>query len=228
MTLSTAPPSARRLPRARALAVAGLLGLGLLAAPFAPAAATSAAYATGCSGSAISFDASGQPLDNVKAPGKGGTEQSPFVVDLGGAVAWKGSTTQPLQDGSWSVSVAGLPVRSGDVTNEEGLTTKAGQNELSEIPAYVAVWFEGGTVVPVVADIVTATGTCTATVYVSTATSPAFTPLWILGLVLLLVGVFALLVLLLRIAVAAGYEGSLVGLDLDDTSDDYSSAGGAS
>lgn len=230
MTPSTAPIPARRATRVRALALASLLGLGLLAAPFAPAAATSTADASGCSGSAISFDAAGQPLDNVKAPGKGGTQDVPFVVDLDGTVAWKGSTPTALQDGTWSVTVAGVPVRSGDITNTDGVTTKAGESDLAEIPAFVSVWLKGGTVVPVVADVVTATGTCSATVYISTATPATFTPLWIVGLALLLAGAFVLILLLLRIiTVPVPDTGQLAGIDIDaPTDDEYTPSGGAS
>ena len=92
-----------------------------------PVGAALGADATGCSGSATSFDSTGAPLDQVSAPGQGGTFDDPFVVDLEGTVAWEGSTEVVFQNGGWSVTASGVPIASGDIgANEDAVTTKSG------------------------------------------------------------------------------------------------------
>ncbi len=200
----------RRHLRWPALAAGVLLWGGGTVAP------ALAADASGCSGSAVSIDSGGHPVDKVTAPGAGGTRDQPFVVDLNGSIAWKGSTPVALKDGSWSVTLGGLPVRSGDVSEDQSVTTKSGTTDLSEIPAFASAFLDGKTVVPVVVDINAANGTCSATVYVSTATSPTFTPLWITGTVMLIIGVMLLIFLLVRILATpteAGYIKTVKDLD---------------
>lgn len=163
-----------------------------------PVGAALGADATGCSGSAVSSDADGNLLDKMSAPGSRGTFDEPFVVDLDGTVSWQGSTPVALQDGSWSVTVGGFPVASGDMQNGEAVTTKSGDSEISELPAAAKAPLEGQQKVPVVVDISTATGDCSATIYVTTDQPPTFTPLWWTGVALMMLAVLLLWLLLSR------------------------------
>ena len=171
-----------------------------------PLGAALGADATGCSGSAISSDADGNPLDKMSAPGARGTFDEPFVVDLDGTVSWQGSTPVALRDGSWSVTVGGVPVASGDMQNGEAVTTKSGDSEVSALPTVAKAPLEGGQKVPVVVDISTATGDCSATIYVTTDQPPAFTPLWWTALATMMFALFLLWLLIARTVVVYGPE----------------------
>ncbi len=119
-------------------------------------------------------------------------------------MSWQGGTPVALQDGSWSVTVGGFPVASGDMQNGEAVTTKSGDSEVSALPAVAKAPLEGKQKVPVVVDISTATGDCSATIYVTTDQPPAFTPLWWAGMALMLFAVFLLWVLLSRTIIEFG------------------------
>jgi hypothetical protein len=168
----------------RRMTVAVIAGLMVAAVPVG---AALGADATGCSGAATSFDSTGAPLDQVSAPGAGGTADDPFVVDLEGTVAWEGSTEVVFQDGSWSVTAAGVPIRSGDIgANEDGVTTKSGTYDAADLPAITRYYLDGKVIVPVYVEMNASPGFCSATVYLTTDQPPAFTPMWLTGLALML------------------------------------------
>lgn len=185
-----------RMGSGRRAALAAVIGAVLLV-PLTTSAL--AADATGCSGSAISFDADGIPIDNVKAPGEGGTQADPFLIDLDGEVAWVGSTSTVLTDATWSVNAGGIPILSGEFANEEGKTKDAGRLSMSStLPGPVAALLKGSQVVPVSGSIVSAAGTCEGSGYIS-AGLPAFgTPMWITAIVLIVISLLLLGFLLLH------------------------------
>jgi len=152
-----------------------------------PVGAALGADATGCSGSATSFDSTGAPLDQVSAPGQGGTYDDPFVVDLEGTVAWEGSTEVVFQNGSWSVTTSSLPIASGDIgANEDAVTTKSGTYNVSELPWIARYYLDGKAIVPVSVEMNASPGFCSGTVYLTADQPPAFTPMWLTGLALML------------------------------------------
>jgi hypothetical protein len=67
-----------------------------------------AGEAEGCSGSAQSFGPDGGLLDQLAAPGPGGTPEDPFDVFADGTVSYSGTTDQVIRNGSWSVDVSGV------------------------------------------------------------------------------------------------------------------------
>lgn len=159
---------------AAATAVAGLLIIPVAAPAFA-------AEASGCAGSAVSRDEQGREIDHVTAPGPGGTSDNPFKVDMGGTVAWHGETSSVIRDGTWKVSIGGVPL-SGSFANDEGNRTSGGTEVLGErIPGFVAALLEGNLKMEVKADITGSGGTCTASVWIQGAGSPTFSPLWLTG-----------------------------------------------
>jgi hypothetical protein len=149
-------------------------GLALLPVP-----AALAADATGCSGTVQSLTADGAPLDQAAAPGEGGTANDPLVIDPNGSIAWEGSTDVAITSGSWSVSLGGVPFRSGEVDNADGTTSGAGTVDLAGAPAPVQWVLTSNARIPVSGSMTGPEGTCTASGYLagtggSTIASPAF------------------------------------------------------
>jgi hypothetical protein len=75
---------------------------------FGAARPAAAAEASGCSGSAQSYGPDGGLLDQVSAPGAGGTADDPFDIFADGTVSYAGTTDQVIRNGSWSVDVGGV------------------------------------------------------------------------------------------------------------------------
>lgn len=162
--------------RARKFLAAGAVigGLALIPVP-----AALAADATGCSGTVQSFTTDGAALDQAAAPGEGGTANDPLVIDPTGSVAWEGSTDVAITSGSWSVSLGGVPFRSGDIDNADGTTSASGTVDLAGAPAPVQWVLTSNARIPVSGSITGPEGTCTASGYLagtggSVITSPAF------------------------------------------------------
>lgn len=174
---------------------AAVLLAACVVVPTAPAA--SAADASGCSGSAVSLDADGVPVDTVKVPGPAGTQANPFIIDLDGTVAWKGSTDAVITDATWSVSVMGLPLFGGDFANEERTKARAGTASLADLPFAARVMLQGSQVIPVAGSVSGAGGTCTASGYISANVPPVGTPLWLTAMALLVLSVVLLLWMIL-------------------------------
>jgi len=85
------------------------------------------ADATGCSGSATSFDSTGTEIQTVTAPGPSATQDDPFMVDFDGSVRWEGTTfLTVISNGSWTVTA--LPFWfSGQIANDAGKTKATGE-----------------------------------------------------------------------------------------------------
>ncbi|MDO9485909.1 MAG: hypothetical protein Q7K25_07585 [Actinomycetota bacterium] len=147
-----------------------------------------AADAQGCSGNAASFTAAGEALDLAYAPGIGGTEDHPFVIDMEGKVQWEGSTKAVLRSGNYSVTVSGIPVKSDSFTNKDKLKRSSGEYNLSELPSEVSFLLSalGEAKIPVEVEVTSPNGTCTASGWITGHGSPFASPLFYSGLLLIL------------------------------------------
>lgn len=175
-----------------------LMLVGAVAAVVAFPCVASAAEADGCSGSFTSKDAAGSTIDTAKAPGAGGTQADPFQIDPSGTVQWAGGTDSVIKDGKWSVTVAGLPLRSGSFDNADGETSRDGTQDLSELPGPATWALQGAMVIPVSGTITGTGGSCEASGWISGTGSPTSSPIFFAGAGLGLIG------LLMGSAVFAG------------------------
>ncbi len=162
---------------------------GAVAAVIAFPAAASAAEAEGCSGSFTSKDSSGIALDTARAPGDGATQDAPFKVDPGGTVEWSGSTDAVITDGTWSVTVGGIPFRTGQLTNTDGETTRSGAQDLSGLPGPATWALQGDMVIPVTGTITGTGGSCDASGWITGTGSPTSSPIFFIGAGLGVMGV---------------------------------------
>jgi hypothetical protein len=185
------------LARLTVAAVAAAAALAVLA----PSAL--AADASGCSGTVVSLAADRHPLGTATAPGAGGTQENPLIVDPAGTIVWTGSTTAVITNGTWSVSALGVTILSGDYANAEKKTSAKGTTDLSTI-APLKILLTGNTKIPVSGTITGTGGGCTASGYVSGTGSPTSSPLFWAGGLLTIIGLLlALWVLMGTKAVAA-------------------------
>lgn len=170
---------------------AAVLAAGFLAIPTVSPAF--AADASGCSGVASSSDEHGTKIDNVTAPGPGGTAEDPFEVDLNGPVSWSGETTSVIKNGSWKVSIGGVPI-SGSFENDEGNRTGNGTETVADrIPGLLAVFLQGGQKLLVTVDITGSGGQCAATVWIKNVGSSATaSPMWFAGIGMAVLGLLGL------------------------------------
>jgi hypothetical protein len=67
-----------------------------------------AGEAEGCSGTAQSIGPDGGLLDQLAAPGEGGTPDDPFDIFADGRVTYSGTTDQVIRNGTWAVDVSGV------------------------------------------------------------------------------------------------------------------------
>lgn len=175
-----------------------LVVAGAVVAVFAFPGAASATEADGCSGSFTSQDASGGTIDTASAPGAGATQGDPFQIDPAGRVTWKGGTDGVIKDGTWSVTVAGLPFRSGSFKNTDGETARAGTQDLSELPGPATWALRGAMVIPVSGTISGSGGSCEVSGYITGTGSATSSPIFFAGAGLGLIG------MLMAAAVFAG------------------------
>lgn len=169
----------------------GATAIGALAVAW-PATAAIAADATGCSGSAASTDGSGQDLDTAAAPGEGATRDDPFVIDPAGTVSWRGATDGVITDATWSLSVAGVTVRSGSIENASGTTKASGTQDVAVLGSTASgLALTGDQVIPVSFTLTGQGGTCTASGYITGTGSPTSSPMFYAGLASLALGVGA-------------------------------------
>lgn len=161
----------------------------------ASASPASAAEAVGCQGMAVSYTQAGTELDRVTAPGPGGTNEDPFLVDFDGTIRWSGSSDAVLQNGAWSVSIGGFPL-SGDVTNESGTREASGTDTIgSKLPAFVKTILQGEAKILVTGEVTGSGGqSCVVAVWIQNAGagSPVASPMGITGIA---AGVLGLLLL---------------------------------
>ncbi len=183
----------RNVSAGRAALVAGLAAVVMLSF----GAVADAAVATGgCTASATSYDADGNVVDTMKAPGPGGTQDDPFVVAGDGSVAWEGTSKVPITTGTWAVSIGGAQVYSGDIDNAEAKTSVSGVQEIADLPAIARlplqlVLLTDGTVQ--VDAVVTGSGqACAGTVWLTGVGGATGTPLFWMGAGALLIAALLL------------------------------------
>ena len=142
---------------------------------------------TGCSGDATSVDAKGNPVGSVAAPGEpGSSPENPFVVDRNGTVQWSGSTDAVITDHSWTVSLYGIPVKSGSSKNQDQKQQTSGVEKIRNfLPIPVVGLFH------VTGELSGTGGSCTGDIWLKLAGSPVGTPVWFAGLAALFSGLLA-------------------------------------
>ena len=168
--------------------------VGTLAFLSVAAVPASGVTATGCSGKASSTVKDGTVLDEVSAPGSGGTRSDPFVVDHDGTVTWSGETSSVIKNGTWIVKAWPTSI-SGRIGNESAITTKSGVDKVKDrlkvkLPGlyFVKVSLKGSD-----------GASCVAQGWVKINGKPAFTPVWIAALVSILLGLGGWVALLKRL-----------------------------
>jgi len=159
--------------------LAALAVLGIVAGAVAlPATAASAADATGCTLAVVSTSADGTPLDKATAPGAGGTQDHPFTVDLAGKVAYVGSTDAVITDATYTVTAAGVTIKTDTVANTDKKKATQGTADLSSVQSLKGL-LAGGVKIPVTGTFSGTGGTCTVSGYVTGVGSATSSPiLW--------------------------------------------------
>ena len=133
----------------------------------------------GCEGAAVSSDEDGGVLDEVTAPGEGGTKSDPFLVDVDGVVAYEGSTPSVFRDHSWEVKVMGIPVKDGGSENADEETTTDDEVQVDDYLPFDApgLYRVSGSIDPAEGE------GCSGSAWVKVAGSPVGTIPWIAGVV---------------------------------------------
>ncbi len=189
----------RRGGRIVALSALAVLALGL------PASAALAADATGCSGSVQSLMADGSPLDAASAPGAGGTEDDPLVIDPDGSVTWQGSTDVAITSGSWAVAAGGVPILSGTIDNADGKTSSSGVVELSTTLAPVQWLLVTSALIPVAGEMTGPEGSCTGSGWITgTGGSPMSSPVFYAGVGFIALGLVMAITVVVATKATAG------------------------
>ncbi len=120
--------------RRRLFLLAGAAGLLLfaLAGPTRAADPAAGAAMTGpCTLTATSSGPSARLPDTLTGPGTS-DPNNPFDVDPKGAVAWAG-TGPAITNGTYQLTIYGLPIWSGDFANAEGKTAADGVLDLADV-----------------------------------------------------------------------------------------------
>ncbi len=108
-------------------------------ATLAAAGPAGAASASGCSGEASSVSSGGEPLDQVSAPGGGGTRSDPFTVEPDGPVSWDGQSDTVITDGRWEVT-SSLFSTSGTFDNDDEDQSSEGTKKMTDyVPALLVL-----------------------------------------------------------------------------------------
>ncbi|MCV2395733.1 hypothetical protein OEB99_15565 [Actinotalea sp. M2MS4P-6] len=170
---------------------------GTVAAVVAVPLAASAVEAEGCSGSVTTTDAAGAELGSVEVPGPGATQADPLPVDPAGTVVWSGSTDAVITNGSWSITVGGVRVASGDLENADGETSAGGTENLADAFAPIAWALRGSMVIPVSGTLTGDGGSCHGSGWITGTGAVTSSPIFWSGLglgvigLLMFIGMFA-------------------------------------
>jgi hypothetical protein len=143
-----------------------------------------AADLEGCQGTAASFDAAGGQIDTLQAPGLGGTQDDPFIVDWDGTVPWEGSSDSVIKNHSWTLSIFLIPIKSDGDPNDAGDTISEGTEKVSDdLPfRFAGLYYVSGSISG------DGGASCSGSSWVKLAGSPVGTIPWDAGVVLTLVG----------------------------------------
>jgi hypothetical protein len=190
---------------ARRRAVAALVAACACALVAPGVGAAFAADAAGCSGQATSFDDSGVPIDTAEAPGRGGTQEDPLDLMWAGTVQWSGQTDEPIQGGTyevtvtpqqggallgWALSAITGQVFSGPVENEEANQQASGTvvpSDVTGLPRMLTGTYE------VAWTVSSASASCTGSGFIAVVDDPTGTVTWWVALILILFGLAGLL-----------------------------------
>ena len=159
--------------RAAHLGGAALLFLVLWAAP-----AAAVDVEGGCEGSVTSLDADGETLDQVSAPGEGGTKSDPLLVDADGTIAYEGSTPGVFHDHTWKVAAMGITVKDGGSANADD---ESSTSDTAEVGDYLP--FDAPGLYKISGSITATEGECSVSAWVKIAGSPVGSPPFIAGAV---------------------------------------------
>ena len=160
----------------RLLALASVATVCVLA----PASAASAADASGCRLTVASTSADGAALGTASAPGDGGTESTPFPVDLGGKVAYVGSTDAVITNATYTVTAFGVTISTDTVANADQTKSATGEVDLSTVQSLKPL-LAGGVTVPVAATLTGTGGTCPVSGYITGVGSATGSPVFYAG-----------------------------------------------
>jgi hypothetical protein len=169
----------------RSLTIAALLAACLLPVLAGPVAAFPL---TTCTLSLTSTDATGAPLDAAESGAADSTVSAPFKVDWDGKVAYKGSTTNVIQNYTYQVSVFGVPtpLRGSDANTDKNKDGDGSASVSANSPFRVAGLYH-----------VTGTykgegGDCAGSGWFQLLGSPIGTVPWIAGVALTVLGALGL------------------------------------
>ena len=142
---------------------------------------------TGCSGSGTALTKSGAPLDQATAPSPKASRKYPFVVVYNGTVDYQGQSATLITNHHWHVSLFNIQVRSGGSPNGTHKLTSKGTEKVKD---YLPIKLTG--LFYISGSISGNGGSCAGDVWVKLAGSPVGSVLWILGLILIVIGVILL------------------------------------
>lgn len=166
----------------RLIIVCALLVVGLASA--SPAAAFEL---TGCQLSLQSSDDSGALISRASGPGAAGTLADPFLVHPLGTIHYDGRTEAVITDHTWHVDVYGIPILTGGHDNAGGGTQGSGDVSVAQYSAdrLAGLYYVSGA-------LVGTGGSCTGSGWVKLTTDPVGSLPWLIGLVLVALGLLTL------------------------------------
>jgi hypothetical protein len=159
-----------------------LLVLALAAAP-----PVVAFELTGCQLSVQSSDDNGATIGSASGPGAGGTLADPFLVHPLGIVHYDGRTDTVIMDHTWHVDVYGIPILTGGHDNSGGDTEDVGDVSVAQYAAdrLAGLYYVSGA-------LAGTGGSCTGSGWVKLTTDPVGSLPWLIGLVLVALGLLTL------------------------------------
>jgi hypothetical protein len=191
----------------RALSIAVICVVALAAS----APTVSAFPLDGCTMSVQSMRADGTLLDKASGPGAGGTQADPLEVDSNGSVTWSGTTgSQVIKDNVWHIDVFYLPLFRGNSANADGETSADGTVDFrKDAPfRFTGLYFASG-------GIRGDDGRCDGSGWFKAIGDPVGTVPFLVGLVVLFLGLLLLALAVMRASIVAGVAGGvLTGLAL--------------
>jgi hypothetical protein len=160
----------------------------------ATAPGASAANAKGCSGSGVSISEDGDVIDNASAPGKGGTKDNPFDIEVNGKVKYNYKVNGNLTGGRWNVVIDlgfFLPDVKFGGSIKSASTTGTGTEPIKK---HLKVGGLAAFVGLMKADIVATNGKtrCTVSGWIKLHASVLTTPAFYLALILLVIAILLL------------------------------------
>jgi hypothetical protein len=159
----------------------------LLVVALAGAAPVAAFELTGCQLSVQSSDETGAVIGSASGPGAGGTLADSFLVHPLGTIHYDGRTDAVITDHTWHVDVYGIPILTGGHANEGRGTEASGDVTVAQYAAdrLAGIYYVSGA-------LVGTGGSCTGSGWVKLTTDPVGSLPWLIGLVLVALGLLTL------------------------------------